>query len=83
MGKMQLILRRIFSDLVLVDVLQSKVADEMKSDPNLKKIPLILMTGYTIGDRTIGSINADDTIEKPFNLDLLQKKIENFLKTIG
>ncbi|MEO5782667.1 MAG: response regulator [Ginsengibacter sp.] len=70
-------------DLVLVDVLQSKVADELKSDNNLKKIPVILMTGYTIGEHTISIINADDAIAKPFNLDLLQKKIEKFLKKTG
>jgi DNA-binding response OmpR family regulator len=74
------IVKEFSPDLVLVDVLQSKVAEELKSDPDLKKIPVILMTGYTIANRTIGSINADDTIAKPFNLDLLEKKIENFLK---
>lgn len=75
---------KVFSpDLVLVDVLQSKVAEQLKSNQHMKEIPVILMTGYTMADQTIGSINADDTIAKPFNLDLLQEKLEIFLKKTG
>ncbi len=77
------IMRKFAPDLVLVDVLQSEVAEQLKSNEHTKEIPVILMTGYTISKQSINATIADDVIEKPFNPKLLEKKIERFLKKTG
>ncbi|MBA2561646.1 MAG: response regulator [Chitinophagaceae bacterium] len=64
--------------VVLIDVLQGAVAEELKSDEQTRNVPILLMTGYTKNMQNTLSA-ADDVIEKPFNLDLLEKKIENLI----
>lgn len=66
-------------DVMLIDVLHSDVAEELKTNEDTKEIPIILMTGYTITNKTPTPKNADDVIEKPFNLSLLEQKIDRFL----
>ncbi|MGI8583416.1 MAG: response regulator [Chitinophagaceae bacterium] len=39
--------------LVLVDVLQDKVVAQIKTNEHTKKIPVILMTGYTSQNRAL------------------------------
>jgi DNA-binding response OmpR family regulator len=70
-------------DLVLVDILQSKVVEQLKSDNQSKQIPVILMTGYTLSKQPLKTDIVDDVIEKPFNPKVLEKKIENVLKKTG
>ena len=66
--------------LVLVDVLQKEVVEQLKSNKKTSSVPVLLMTGYTL--RQINKqLPVDDTIEKPFNLPLLEKKIEKLMKT--
>src|SRR5688572_7465893 len=59
-------------NIVLVDVLQGEIAEELKSDQHTRNIPVLLMTGYTKNREGV-TIAADDVIEKPFNLNLLEK----------
>ena len=48
--------------VVLVDVLHGAVAEELKSDQQTRKIPILLMTGYTKSwQNTL--LPADDIIE--------------------
>jgi CheY-like chemotaxis protein len=70
-------------DLLLVDVLQSKAAEQLKADERTKSIPIILMTGYTILNSGIQIEKFDDVIEKPFDLSVLEEKVEKFLKKTG
>ena len=64
--------------LLLVDVLQREVVEQLTENKGVSKVPVILMTGYTL--RQISKqLPVDDTIEKPFNLPLLEKKIERLL----
>ena len=64
--------------VVLVDVLQKDVVEQLKNDEETRTIPVILMTGYTLRQK-IPPVPADDIIEKPFNLNLLEKKIEKLI----
>ncbi len=59
---------------------QSKLTEELKTNEQTKKIPIILMTGYTISNENSIDVDVDDVIEKPFNLPLLEKKVEELLK---
>ncbi len=65
-------------NLLLVDVLQKEAIYEIKNDGGTSNIPVILMTGYTLRQNTF-EIPVDDIIEKPFNLRLLEKKIEKLI----
>jgi DNA-binding response OmpR family regulator len=64
--------------VVLVDVLQKDVIEQLKSDEETRTIPVLLMTGYTSRQK-VAQVPADDIIEKPFNLNLLEKKIERLI----
>lgn len=65
-------------ELIIVDVLQNEVAEQLKADAATRSVPVLLMTGYTLRSKAI-QIPAEDVIEKPFNLPLLEKKIERLL----
>ena len=64
--------------VVLVDVLQKTAATEIKNNEETWDVPVILMTGYT-SRHTPLEVMVDDTIEKPFDLSLLEKKIEKLI----
>ena len=52
--------------------------EQLKISKETPSVPVLLMTGYTI--RQINNrLPVDDTIEKPFNLPLLEKKIERLM----
>jgi len=69
------IMKEFAPELVIVDVIQKEVAEQLKTNKKTRSVPVLLMTGYTL--RQLGSqLPVDDTIEKPFNLHLLEKKIE-------
>ena len=62
-------------------MLQKDVAIQLKSHSKTRSIPILLMTGYTLRGSN-GKVPADDIIEKPFNLSLLEKKIENLMNGV-
>jgi DNA-binding response OmpR family regulator len=72
------LMKKFEPNLVLVDVLQKDVAEQLKKDVKTSKVPVILMTGYTLRERPI-EIPVDDVIEKPFDLNVLEKKIERLI----
>ena len=73
------IIKEFRPELVIVDVLQREVVEQLKIRKETSSVPVLLMTGYTL--RQISQpLPVDDTIEKPFNLPLLEKKIERLIK---
>ena len=64
--------------VVLVDILQKDAAEEIKKNEETSDVPVILMTGYTLRETPL-EVKVDDIIEKPFNLRLLEKKIERLI----
>lgn len=73
------IMRKFAPQLVLVDVLQKEVAEQLKEDEETSAVPVILMTGYTLREKN-NLVPADDIIEKPFDLSLLEKKIDRLIR---
>lgn len=67
-------------DLVLVDVLKEMVAKKLKSSEKTKDIPVLLMTGYTMTNHEASKDSADAILEKPFDPQVLVKKIDILLK---
>ena len=72
------LIRELHPSLLIVDVMQKDLLPYLKKTKDLSSVPILLMTGYTTGHRHSESL-ADDVIEKPFNLPLLQKKIETLI----
>ena len=66
-------------ELVMVDVLQQDVARDINTRGKARSTPVLLMTGYNMRQKN-SQIPFDDIIEKPFNLPLLEKKIERLIQ---
>lgn len=64
--------------LLLVDVEQSRIIQDIRADATLHSTPVLMMTGITAqGKRNMSE--ADDTIEKPFQVSTLQTKVANLI----
>ena len=75
-------------DLILLDIQLPgmdghDVARTLKSDPVLKKIPIVAVTSYAmVGDREkVFAAGAEGYIEKPINPETFVSEIEGFLRT--
>jgi len=78
-------------DLIILDIIMPeqdgfKVCEALKSDPDLSKIPVIMLTslsqrmGETAFSLTDGMmLEADDYVDKPVAPDELLKLVEKFL----
>ena len=69
------IVKEFIPDVVLVDELQKEVLKDLKKYKTTNSTPVLLMTGYTTRSEDY-KLPVDDIIEKPFNVYLLEKKIE-------
>lgn len=72
------IVKRFRPQLLLIDVFYKDVIEELKTIDKINRIPILLMTGYS-HDGHSERAEVSDTIEKPFDLSLLQQKIERLL----
>ena len=72
------IMKEFAPELVIVDVLQKEVAEQLKTHNDTSSVPVLLMTGYTLRAKN-HLLPVDDVIEKPFNLPLLEEKIEKLI----
>jgi DNA-binding response OmpR family regulator len=61
--------------LLIVDILQKDILKQLKSNGHASDFAILLMTGYSYRQKT-EDLPVDDVIEKPFNLSVLEKKIE-------
>lgn len=79
-------------DLVILDIIMPvrngfMAAEQFKNDPQLKKIPVIMLTSFSakhdqasIGISSGLTLEAEDYIEKPIEPALLLKTISRYLK---
>ena len=72
------LVKHLHPSLIIVDVMQKDVVFDIKNDHQTNRIPILLMTGYTSKNRK-KDVPYDDIIEKPFNLSVLQQKIEKLI----
>jgi DNA-binding response OmpR family regulator len=68
-------------DLLLVDVLQKESLQVIRTIPEFAEIPVILMSGYSLRNAA-EEVDVDDVIEKPFDVKVLEEKIEAQLRGI-
>ncbi len=73
-------------DLILLDIMMPdmngwEIFKKLKSKPEWKNIPIIFISSVADDTSKItANTIADDFIEKPFEAELLQRKIKYFLK---
>ncbi len=65
--------------LIMIDIDQQEVIPAIKD--NDSSLLLLLMTGYTNHGANAG-LPVDDIIEKPFSLELLEKKVSHLMTSI-
>ena len=79
-------------DLILLDIIMPvedgfTAAEQLKKDPQLSKIPVIMLTSFSSKGQTTGipkgrglSLEAEDYIEKPVSPQELLDRIKQYLK---
>jgi DNA-binding response OmpR family regulator len=80
-----LILLSSIPDLILLDIRLSgedgrKICRDLKANSSYKNIPVILLSGSHELLESFNEYNADDFIEKPFDMDVIIGKITDVLK---
>lgn len=68
--------------LVMADIMQKEAVYDLKENETTRNIPILLMSGYTTGQNEI-HLKADDVIEKPYDLPLLEIKLRKLLQKTG
>ena len=64
--------------LVIVDILQRKIAEQLENYKTRSAFKVLLMTGYTLKSHK-NVLPVDDTIEKPFDLVMLESKVSSLI----
>lgn len=74
-------------DLVLLDVMMPgkngwEVAKELRADEELSNIGIVMLTaiGERVNEMTSPLYGADDFVDKPFDFEMLEKKIKAVLE---
>ncbi len=82
-------------DLIILDVIMPvkdgfTVAEQMKKDSELKRIPVIMLTSFAarVSETSIPisrgyELEAEDYIDKPVTPDELLRRVERYLKRAG
>ncbi|NOR75172.1 MAG: helix-turn-helix domain-containing protein, partial [Draconibacterium sp.] len=72
----------VISDVKMPEMNGIEFTRKFKSNPKTSHIPLILLTGQSETEKQLEGLKsgADAYITKPFQIDLLEIRIENFLK---
>lgn len=70
-------------DLILLDMLLSgkdgrEIVKSLKSREKTKHIPVIMFSAHPSAERTALAAGADDFVEKPFDIEVLLRKIEHY-----
>ncbi len=71
----------VISDVMMPEMDGTQLCKRMKSNINVKHIPIILLSAKTTDhDKAVGyEMGADAYIPKPFNVELLKKRVANLL----
>lgn len=79
-------------DLIILDIIMPvkdgfSAAEQLKKDPELKKIPVIMLTSFSqkVGETSLSvsqglALDAEDYVDKPAAPEELLKRVERLLK---
>lgn len=72
----------ILSDVMMPNINGNELCKMLKSDPDTENIPFVMLTARLADEHKVEGLEsgADDYITKPFNLDLLNLRINNLIK---
>ena len=82
-------------DLIILDIIMPTkdgftVCEQLKGDPGLSKIPVLIMTSFAEKGKETNipvsaglGLEAEDYIDKPVSPDELLKRVERMLKNVG
>lgn len=82
-------------DLIILDIIMPgkdgfSTAEQLKKDPELSKIPVLVLTSYAEkgGESSIAAsggltLETEDYIDKPISPEELLKRVEKYLKRVG
>lgn len=80
------LINKVIPDLIISDIVMpvmdgKELCSKVKSDPRICHIPLIIITAHSSQKEQFESLEtgADDFIPKPFNFQVLESKINNFI----
>jgi DNA-binding response OmpR family regulator len=65
--------------LIIIDILQEETLLAIKNTNEFKKVPVLLMTGH-VSKHFNKVLPVDDSIEKPFDMDLFEEKVRELLR---
>jgi len=73
-------------DMILMDIWLfgedgGKIAKHLKSKPDTKEIPLVLMSANNATEKITKEVGADDFLLKPFNIDDLLYIVRKYVKS--
>lgn len=71
-------------DLIILDILLSgkdgrKICKKLKSQNSTKNIPIIMISAHPNAEKSVKDACANDFLPKPFESEVLLKKIESYL----
>ena len=70
----------LFLDVILQSINGKTICKELKSDPRTNYFPIILMAANPANLKDYRECDADDALEKPFDLAVLTEKISYWTK---
>ena len=75
---------KVLPDLIILDVLLSggdgrDICRHLKSQKKTKDLPIIIASAHPSAGQSIKEAGADDFLEKPFEMEVLLKKVERHL----
>ncbi len=75
----------IISDIMMPGMTGLELCEQLKSQPELSHIPILLLTGSSSEEIQLKSAEkgADDYLTKPFSRELLQARVNTLLKNRG
>ena len=77
--------RRVRPDLVILDVMLPRrsgleVLAELRRDPELSSVPVVVLTAWTHAEASAVAAGANHVLGKPFDPDELQALVEDLLE---
>lgn len=71
-------------DLIILDVLLSgkdgrTICKFLKSEPNTRQIPIVMISAHPSAAKSVRAVGADDFVAKPFDIDVLLSTVQRHL----